>query len=568
MYRRYLPSVIAILTFARVVAAQTPAVISPCDGHRISSIDINPERPGFSGSAGKWRAIAHSLGLHHTTTRTGVIRAYMLVGPGDDCSDIRLAESQRVLRGLPFLADARVIARADTGNLVVVEVRTVDEVPVLANASFRHGTPSALTLGNENVAGLGMRIVIGGERDDVYRGARRLELADYGLFGNDVFGRTEIARDRLGGHVDVSLSHPFLSSLQRTTWQASYRDGRDYPVIVRPVDNGETVPLATARWSAGVAVRGGIGPIVTLLGPVVLGSRLDRRGGPLIISDSGPVAVDDSALAQRFAPYTATRVGALLGARHVDFITRQGLDALFATQDVMVGWQVGGIVTPSVTSRQYRDILAAPDIYLGGAVRRVFAFTDVEGEFTEGTNGTAARSTIINARAMAYFTATSRFVIQARNNFSVLDQARIPTQLSLGDPIGGPRGYLGSRLVGGRRNLTSLELRWATPNAFHRGDLGAAVFADAASIWPGDVPYGVTASRQSVGFSVLAAYPTKSKRLYRLDIAVPVQKDRGRGVEFRFTSGDASSRNNIEPFDVTQARQAPTPVSLVTWPIR
>lgn len=565
-YRRSLLGFV-IGVFAHVLGAQTPSVGS-CDGRRIATIDINPERPGFTGSAGKWRAVAHSLGLHHTTTRAGVIRAYMLVRPGDVCSDIRLSESQRVLRGLPFLADARVVARRDTGNAVVVEVRTVDEVPVLVNGSIRHGTPSSLTLGNENVAGLGMRIVIGGERDGVYRGARRLELADYGIFGSDIFARTEIARDRLGGHVDFNVAHPFLSSLQRTTWQASYRDGRDFPMVVRPVDDGETVPLATLRWSIGVAVRGDIGSVVTLLGPVALGSRLDRRGEPLIVSDSGPVAIADPSLALRFAPYTAMRVGALLGARRVDFVTRQGLDALFATQDVMVGWQVGGIVAPTITSRQYRDVLAAPDVYLGAAAARVFAFTDVEGELTAPLSGSAARSTIVNGRAMAYFTATPRFVIQARDNFSVLDQARIPTQLSMGDPIGGPRGYLGSRLVGGRRNLTSAELRWATPNAFRRADIGVALFADAATIWSGDVPYGVSASRQSVGVSLLAAYPTKSKRLYRLDIAMPLQNDRGRGVEIRFTSGDPTGRSTADPFDVTQARQAPTPASLVTWPIR
>lgn len=557
----------ACLLLARLLAAQAvPA--SVCDGHRISAIDINPERPGFSGSAGKWRAIAHSLGLHHTTTRAGVIRAYLLVQPGQFCTSLRLTESQRVLRGLPFLADAQVTARLDSGNTVTVEVRTVDEVPVLATGSLRHGTPWALSLGNENVAGLGARLVVGAERDGVYRGARRVEVADYGLFDSDIYGRTEVARDHLGGHVDLALAHPFLSSLQRTTWQASYRYGRDYPVIVRPVDDAETVPIGSVRWSVGAAVRGGVGPITTLAGPVALGSRLDRRGGALIISDSGPVAIADSLLASRFAPYTATRVGALLGARDVHFVARQGVDALFATQDLMVGWQVGGIIAPAVMSRGSRDILAAPDFYIAGATSKLFAFTDVEAELTNAMGGSAPRSTIMNARTMAYLTATPRFVIQARNNFSLLDQTRIPTQLSMGDPLGGPRGYLGSNLVGARRELASAELRWATPNMFHKGDFGVAVFADAATIWAGNVPYGRSASRQSVGVSLLGSYPTRSKRVYRLDLAMPLQRDARRGIEVRFSSGDPTGRSNIEPFDVTQARQAPTPASLVTWPIR
>ncbi|HEX4353136.1 MAG TPA: hypothetical protein VHZ95_09485, partial [Polyangiales bacterium] len=191
-----------------------------------------------------------------------------------------------------------------------------------------------------------------------------------------------------------------------------------------------------------------------------------------------------------------------------------------------------------------------------------------EGEFTNGNNGLSARSSVINGRVVAYATPSSRVVMQVLNNFSLIDQPHIPTQLTMSDPIGGPRGYLGSKLAGGRRDLTRAEIRWSTPNAFNRGDLGVAVFADAATLWAADVPYGTSVSRQSVGVSLLGAYPTRSKRVYRVDIALPLERDRGRGLEIRFSSGDPTSRNATEPYDVTTARQAPIPAALVTWPVR
>lgn len=557
-----------VALFATAPLAAQSAAVASCDGLRISEIDINPERPTFSGSAGRWQSVAHALGLHHTTTRAGVIRAYLLVKPGDVCTNVRLAESRRVLRTLPFLADAEVTAHGDSVGGVVVDVRTVDEIPVIATGRLRGGVPSAISLGNENVAGLGMRVVLGGERDAVYRGTRRVDLASYGLFGSDVFGRSEVVREHIGGHVELNLAHPFLSSLQRTTWQARYRYGRDYPTIFGPWSDNETVGLGTVQWSVGGALRRDIGPIVTLIGAVALGNKLDPWSNTMLVTDHGAVPISDTAVTARVRRYTTTRVGAIVGARQVRFTTRTGLDALFATQDVMLGWQAGGAVAPAVTARTYRDVLIAPGAYLGVASKGLFAFSDVEAELASATSSVADHSAILNARVVAYATPTARFTMRLENNFSLLDQARVPTQLTMSDPIGGVRGYLGSHLAGGRRDLTRAEIRWATPNAFHRGDLGVAAFADAGTLWAGSVPHGTSASRQSVGLSLLGAYPTKSKRLYRVDVAFPLQRENGRGIEVRFTAGNPTTRSTTEPYDVTRARQAPMPSALVTWPDR
>src|SRR6185295_10343498 len=86
--------------------AQAQTRAGTCDGRTITAIAVNAERPPFAGSARRWQAIARALGLHHATTRDEVVRAYLFFKEGDVCSNVRLAESERVLRGLPFLASA------------------------------------------------------------------------------------------------------------------------------------------------------------------------------------------------------------------------------------------------------------------------------------------------------------------------------------------------------------------------------------------------------------------------------------------------------------------------------
>src|SRR5437763_10104247 len=107
-----------------------------CDGSVVHEIRVSALRPPFKGEAAYWRRLAHSIGLHHTTTDTAVVRRFLALETGGLCSDFRMRESARLLREQPFLADARVRSVRDDSGGVRVEVETVDEIPVLASASF------------------------------------------------------------------------------------------------------------------------------------------------------------------------------------------------------------------------------------------------------------------------------------------------------------------------------------------------------------------------------------------------------------------------------------------------
>lgn len=554
------------LLSARSEAQGQPAPGS-CDGRRITSISVISDRPPFAGSAGLWRATARALGLHHATTRPEVVRGYSLLKVGSLCSDTAVAETERVLRALPFLADAQARALDDGSGGVAIDIRTTDEIPVLVSGSLRHGVPSALSLGNENVAGLGIRLVVGGQRAGAYRAAGHFEFADYAPFNRAATLRLQAARDPLGSHVDFDVTHLFRSNSQRRAWFASYRLGDDFPLVRAQTGEARTVEVHSDRWSIGGVFRRIVGPLVTLAGPVAIGGRVSPVNGAIVVTDTGAFPVSDLALVSNFEPFRSARLGALVGVRHVRYVSRVGLDGLFAPQDVMVGWQVGIVAAPGIPNGDGRDLLLGHSIYVGAAYGHFVALGDAEAEGRRDYVGNRWASTVGNARVGVYFSPSPRLLFDVQDNYSALGKARLPTQLSLGDPLGGPRGFVGSNLMGGHRNVTRMEVRGASPRAVHGADVGLALFADAGELWPGDVPYGVSVTRQSVGVSFLASYPTRSKRLYRVDFAFPIQRQ-GRGLEVRFTNGDATAALAAEPSDVTQARLAPIPASLFAWPGR
>ena len=540
-----------------------------CDGRVITGIDINPGRPPFTGTAAKWQAVAHAIGLHHATTRPDVISPYLLFGVGDICNSARLAESGRVLRTLPFLADARAHAIPDSSGGTHIEVVTTDEVPVIVSGGLRHTLPNALGLGNDNVAGTGLGVVIAGELGAPdYRGAARLLVQQYAAFDEPVVATFAAVRDPLGQHIEVDASHLFLSGFQRTSWQAGFRVGTDFPVILTPGPVNQTVETGDQRWSLSGALRGNFHSTLAIWGPLALGTRLSPSSTVIALTDSGAIATVNPELANRFMPFHAVRVGGLFGLRHATYVTRSGLDALFAPQDIMTGWQVGILGGAGGSSRAGRDALIGNSAYFGFAGGSTVVVGDIEGEASHDVATSLWHSAVVNARTTAYFSASPRLLLELWDNYSSISNTPLPTQLALADPLGGPRGYLGSNIAGGRRNTLRTDVRWAAPSAIRGADVGVAIFADAGSMWAGDVPFGTTVQRQSVGISLLAAYPTRSKRLYRLDLAFPLEHDQHGGFEIRFTNADPTLVLSQEPSDVQQARLGPTPSSLFAWPPR
>jgi hypothetical protein len=143
----------------------------------------------------------------------------------------------------------------------------------------------------------------------------------------------------------------------------------------------------------------------------------------------------------------------------------------------------------------------------------------------------------------------------------------IPFALTLADGRGGVRGYSNDTRPGARRAVVRFEDRLVVGQPFKLGDAGVGVFADAGKLWAGDIPFGQTTPiRTSIGFSILASVPPRSGRLWRLDIALPLNPSGARRLEVRMSSADHTSFFWREPDDVQLARERTVPASIFNWP--
>src|SRR3954470_5206967 len=163
--------------------AQEPNARGSCDGRVIHAIRVSTLRPPFKGEAAYWRRAARSIGLHHTTTDTAVVRRFLALQAGSICTDFRMKESARLLRDQPFIADATVRSVPDPLGGVIIEVETVDEIPAVVAASLNSHSLSYIEVGNENMFGDAWLLAIHGSDRQLEGRSAGFRATDFQFLG-------------------------------------------------------------------------------------------------------------------------------------------------------------------------------------------------------------------------------------------------------------------------------------------------------------------------------------------------------------------------------------------------
>ncbi len=549
--------------------AQKDAGTLTCKGEIVSRVDIQPSPPPFGGAAKKWQAVARSMGLHHATTRPDVVSAYLSLRPGRACTEFRRAESERVLRAQPFLSDATVRVMPDTGGTVSVLVSTTDEVPILVGARFRGVAPESFSLGNENLGGQALRLEARIERGRAYQTAFGGRIQKDALFGHSFRFSMMADRFRIGQRVGVEMEHPFFTDLQRVSWHTGFVTGDDYLRVERPARDPLALRMNDRSWDASTLLRIFGTHTVALLGGAVTGRQFDPAAAGIVIDDTGFRADTGVTLRGRYLPFHVGRAGALGGIRRVSFQTVSGFDALVGSQDVMRGVAVGLFAARGMSNSGDDDVFLSSALYAGAASRNALLATLAQVEGRRDPAGGPWNSIVGSARAALYWGSAPGVVLVVSDELSGGARSRLPLQVTFGDRESGLLGYHNSGLAGARRNIGSAEVRWSAASLVRRADLGLAAFSEVGTLWAGDAPYGVNATRASVGISLLAAYPSHAKRLYRADLAFPLTRSgEGKGrIEVRFSSADRTQGFGVEPTDVARARTGTAPSRLFAWPV-
>ena len=128
-------------------------------------------------------------------------------------------------------------------------------------------------------------------------------------------------------------------------------------------------------------------------------------------------------------------------------------------------------------------------------------------------------------------------------------------------------GFEGASAAGARRAVARFEERRLLGRPLGLGDVGVGAFVDAGRTFAGDAPYGVASGTQAaLGVGLLGAFPPRSRRLWRVDLAFPITHSPGAKFQILVANRDLTRIFWREPRDVQSAREQAVPASVFTWP--
>lgn len=530
-----------------------------CNGQEITAIGVRTQPPSYGGVIARTGWMIRLATSLHRTTHARVIENLVLLRPGEPCSFLLLRETERLLRAQPFLADATVSALADGIGGVRIEVVTVDEPALLGALGVSGVAPHlrALRAGTSNVQGRGVSTLAGWRDGGVYRDTWQFRYSNFQLFAAPVQMHVAGIRRDHGYEATALVAYPFFTDLQRRAWRVGGGATEILAPFRTPGRAGVALGVRREFFDAGAVARIGEPGRLAMVGGAVSIERSVPAAEAVVVTDTGLVADTGSVLRDRYERRRSGRVNLLFGYRQVNFLRVSGFDALAGTQDMRRGVQAALAVGSglSIGGAAGKELFISGSVY--GGVGSAVSFAGLE-VLAEGRRMRAGvwEALLMSGRLGTYFRPHPRHTIAGSVEFSAGRRQWLPFQLALGDPRGGVRGYQHAELGGAARLVTRVEERWRVGNIRGTGDLGVAVFGETGKLWAGDAPYGVTTPfKPSVGVALLAAVPARSRRIWRLDIAFPLDREAGARWGMRLTNEDRTRVFWNEPNDVRRNRE-------------
>jgi hypothetical protein len=556
---------------ARPVRANTSPSgrrIVECVGQRVDSIYITTEAPTVA-SLQRVPAIAAIARQVHAVTRPEIVRRYLLLERGDACSELRRAESERILRAQPFIAESAISVVANDSGGVDLEVLTTDETAIVFGAAVRAKSPvfSSVLFGNANIGGQGVFGAMNWRYGEGFRSAVSGRVTDNQFMGEAMVGTLEAERAERGGTWRAELMRPYYTDLQRLAWHSQAGMSKTWVELRQPDGLRPAVMLTRNYFDIGALGRIGSPGRLTLLGASITGDD-EVSGNRLTVGDTG-VVTDVGPVPGIYVPHRVARVNLLIGIRNLSFTRRIGLDALTAVEDVPLGVQVGGLIGHTVNALGSRDddTFASSDLFLGVRTRMGIGRLQMRAEARRLQGSDIWDGLLVSSRFTNITQRSAWHQYMMRVDWSTTHRQRRPFQLLLGVPEAGIRGFEQSQLAGAHRVVFHFDDRYVIGRPFNLADAGLAWFADIGRQWAGDVPFGTTTPiKGSVGISVLGAIPIRSNRIWRADLALPVGSGAGSRVTVTFSNYDRSTVLYREPNDVNDAREPTVPRSIFAWP--
>lgn len=511
-----------------------------CEAGRIGEINIQ-STPVFGGATNGVVDKLHAAGNWlHVTTRRGVVRRELLFKPGDCVDELRLSESERLLRQLRFIRSASVETTPRGDGTVDVSVVTRDDWSLRLEPRFSVGSGLGFTgvsLGERNLLGTGRGL-------DLFFIDRHAGN-NYGLtYVNPQWMKTRwdlalvTAKTEEGFFVSEVVRHPFVGLVGH---QAAFQGLSHAEAWFRFVgaDSGDRkeviLPFRQQTFQLGGALRRAAAPRGRATRQGTYGVSVsfeDLQYGTIFFPDSSTAAEvgfseeeADSIAMLALLPRETLRLNFLVGVQGLEFERRVGLNTVGAVEDIAIGASAElllGLAAP-VFGTDDSHLLLGLDGYAGANVSRRW-LTQVRGSF-EGRRDYDAREwrDLFGALEIQNFWKLhSKHTLVLAGLFSAGWETTVPFQLTLGGPEG-LRGYASHRYPGGARAVVTLEERSNLLSAGELFDLGSSVFVDTGRMWANEAPFGTNSGvRASVGAALRLATPSGTRVTYQLEVAAPI----------------------------------------------
>ena len=574
-----------------LAAAPWPAAAQPvqaeqaCEMGTISEITFERQKPFLPEATSEEATLGwlfRGMNSIHILTREGTIHWELLFEEGDCLDPELLQESERNLRSLPYIAEARVRSEQLPDGSHRVDITTLDgwSLTVGVVIEIQDGLQiSGISVTAKNLVGTGTSV---GYFRNTFRERQRIGgLARQPNFFGTRFDVTfHGGNTRTGKYYSESLYRPFTGEVGQNAFrQSAHKRDDDFAWSVDP-----SLPFTQAlvRFEAeryelvyerrfgnqeGLRFLGGIGVSreVVQFPFGVPGFKIvedNEFGDPI----QAPMEVA-AAVSSQINNYEMNRVSFTVGVRDLRFGTRLGLDAITALQDVQLGTDLTLTVAPGLSTGDDNpsDVLTQFKGSTGLAAGRLYVLSNLDFQARyvsadEDGDGDPLgwRSILWELNGIAYWNFSETSTLLGRIQYASGSRMDRPYQLTLGGREA-VRSYNDDAFPGAQRFLATLEQRIPFPRLSSGfADLGLAGFVDVGKMWAGDVPFGADSGWEAgVGAGIRIGLPAGGHSVLRLDFTIPMTGQREEsGVGFRLYT---------ELFGLLDRRSWPTQTERSRW---
>lgn len=566
-----------LAAWSTLARAQDVTTEVTCDGLSISAIEFQTEPPAVYREAPGWTRPVLRLAMGRNRTDSTAVKPFVLLEPGEECSEFLLEESERLLRAQAYLADAAIVAVPDADGGVRLVVATSDDVPLVAGGSIRKGAPRRILLGTTNLLGRGMMVAAEWENGYEYRQGFGAHFEHYHAFGGPQRIALSAVRGPLHETIDASISLPYFTDAQRNGWYLGGERRKDYLQFPEPGSFPVSQHLSQEVYGAAAITRVGSRSRRLLAGLSVVHENVEPLDGGVMVTDSGFVDAPDELPPGIFERTRSTRTGVVVGGRWLDYESLYILDTLSGRQDLPSGMLVMATAgyefvteegaAAGSPSRSVRQPFFMADAYTGAVWDLGYLSLNAGVEGRRDPDG-GWRDFVAGLHAGWYRRLNERRTRAVSVEFSGTWNSSRPYRLLMSNWRDGVRGYRGSQVAGGRLAVLRLEERWGAGGYGDMIGVGGALFTDIGKMWADDVPRGYTTRlRMGVGAGLLVAVPRNSQAFYRVDVAIPVMRDRdARSWTLRISRQLPYTVFWREPAGLERARAARPEAALVGIP--